>query len=259
MDAVLPQMPGVSISGAALAFAGRTVFDDLDLLLPGGEWTALLGPSGVGKSSLLRLIAGLPAAGGTAAGAVRATDGTSLKGRIAYMAQRDLLLPWLSVLDNVRLGARMRGQGKDAESRRIAMHLLDTVGLADRAADRPGALSGGMRQRAALARTLFEDAPIVLMDEPFSALDAVTRFQLQEVAASVLSGRTVLLVTHDPMEALRLAGRIMILSGSPARLVSAGALPDLSVPRDPFQPQMAERAAVLFLQLGNGSLEGAAT
>ncbi|NMM43211.1 ABC transporter ATP-binding protein [Rhodospirillaceae bacterium KN72] len=252
-------MPGVSIHGAALAYAGRTVFDDLDLSLPGGEWTALLGPSGVGKSSLLRLIAGLPAAGGTAAGSVRATDGASLAGRIAYMAQRDLLLPWLSVLDNVRLGARMRGKGRDADSRRVAMHLLDTMGLADRATDRPGSLSGGMRQRVALARTLFEDAPIVLMDEPFSALDAVTRFQLQEMAASLLSGRTVLLVTHDPMEALRLAGRIMILSGSPARLRSAGDPPALSIPRDPFQPEMAERAALLFQQLGSGSLEGAAS
>ena len=206
------------ISSARLEYQGRALFDDLGFVLEGGLWTCVLGPSGVGKSSLLRLIAGLE--GANAERVVTCGDGRPLSGRFAYMAQQDLLLPWLSVLDNVLLGHRLRGT-RDAEARQRAIGLLRRVGLAGREGDRPARLSGGMRQRVALARTLMEDRPVVLMDEPFSALDAITRYRLQDLAAELLLGRTILLITHDPLEALRLGHRIHVMSGRPARLDEA--------------------------------------
>lgn len=248
--------PAVRVTGAGLRYGGRTVFEALDLTLAPGRWTALLGPSGVGKTSLLRLIAGLSSglssgfsSGDAVAGRVAAADGAPLAGRIAYMAQRDLLLPWASVLDNLLIGPRLRGARIDAAARDRAMAVLDRVGLAALAGDRPGALSGGMRQRVALARTLLEDRPVVLMDEPFSALDALTRFRLQAIAAELLRDRTVLLVTHDPMEAVRLADRVLVLAGDPPRLSDAGPMPDAARPRDPDAPGIASRAAALTRML----------
>lgn len=243
--------PGLHLENSGLSYAGHTIFQDLSADLAGGSWTALLGPSGVGKTSLLRLIAGLPARSGVVSGSVTAADGNPLPGRVAYMAQRDLLLPWLSVLENVMLGSRLRGNGPNSGDQAKAMSLLDQVGLADQAQDLPAQLSGGMRQRAALARTLYEDRPIVLMDEPFSALDAVTRFRLQNLAARLLEGRTVFLVTHDPMEALRLADTILVLTGSPARLSRVAPPPSLPRPRDTAVPDMAESAARLMRELAD--------
>ncbi|WGF90559.1 ABC transporter ATP-binding protein [Marinivivus vitaminiproducens] len=207
-----------------LAYGDRSVVRSFDLTLPAGQWTCLLGPSGVGKTSLLRVAAGLarPDQGDVSAG-----DGRSLRGRIAWMGQRDDLLPWLSALDNVALGARLRGQAGDRDRARAC---LDAVELAGRADALPATLSGGERQRVALARTLFEHRPIVLMDEPFSALDVLTRARLQDLAAERLAGRTVLLITHDPLEALRLGHRVFWLSGQPA-VLSAPILPPGPPPR----------------------------
>jgi putative hydroxymethylpyrimidine transport system ATP-binding protein len=137
------------------------------------------------------------------------------------MAQQDLLLPWLSAIDNVLLGARLRGRRHDRELIARAHALLAAVGLGDRAGSRPSDLSGGMRQRVALARTLMEDRPIVLMDEPFSGLDSITRLRMQDMAARLLAGRTVLLVTHDPLEALRLGHRVHLMAGEPANIGEA--------------------------------------
>jgi putative hydroxymethylpyrimidine transport system ATP-binding protein len=237
-----PIAPGVRLRGARLTYAGIALFDGLDLDLAGDEITALLGPSGVGKSSLLRLIAGLEP---DAAGEVARDDGGALPGAIALMEQSDQLLPWLSVRDNVLLGSRLRGEPSDRDR---ALALLERVGLAGRADDRPAALSGGMRQRAALARTLMEDRPIVLMDEPFSALDALTRLRLQDLAAELLVGRTVLMVTHDPMEALRLAHRIVMMHGRPARL-ALGAVPPGTPPRPAGEPELLRQYAQLLTRL----------
>ncbi|MBT4491289.1 MAG: ATP-binding cassette domain-containing protein, partial [Rhodospirillaceae bacterium] len=153
----IEQPVGLELRGGALAFGDRAVFNNLDLDIPAGQTTCLLGPSGVGKSSLLRLIAGIsPEA---TARRLLASDGRPIAGRIAYMDQRDLLLPWLSVMGNVTLGARLRNEVPD---RHQAEALLQRVGLEGEADAMPAALSGGMRQRAALARTLMEDRAIVL-------------------------------------------------------------------------------------------------
>ena len=210
----------VRVQDARFGFEGALLFDGLELALERGRWTCLLGPSGVGKSSLLRVIAGLAR---LEAGNLNVLSGAS----VAYMAQQDLLMPWLSALGNVSLGARLRGERPDRER---ALAMLERVGLGREADALPHTLSGGMRQRVALARTLMEDRPIVLMDEPFSALDAITRMRLQELAAGLLAGRTVLLVTHDPLEALRLGERIYVMAGRPATLQSAPA-PDGPPPR----------------------------
>ena len=157
---------------ARIAFGDRVVADDLTLEFAAGLTTCLLGRSGVGKTSLLRWLAGL-------------LPGTAREQAVAYMAQSDLLLPWLSVLDNVLLGYRLRGDAtalKAAGPR--ARDLLGEVGLLDRLDDLPHVLSGGMRQRAALARTLCEDRSVVLMDEPFAHLDAVTRLELQDLSGA---------------------------------------------------------------------------
>ena len=144
------------------------MFDNASLDIPAGKWTCLLGASGVGKSTVLKLFAGLDD-DISFSGEFSASHGV-FDGQVTLMAQDDLLLPWLTALDNVLLGARLRGDTADRE-RGIAV--LEKVGLTDHTSKKPGQLSGGQRQRVALARTLMEDRPIVLLDEPFSALDAL--------------------------------------------------------------------------------------
>lgn len=201
--------PAISFSGSA-GFGAQVLFPPVSLELAAGGWTCLLGPSGSGKSTILRLIAALDT-GVAFAGRIVASDGLPVAGRVAYMAQTDLLLPWLDVLGNVTLGARLRGAAPD---RQAAEALIARLGLEAHAHKRPAQLSGGQRQRVALARTLMEDRPVVLLDEPFSALDARLRSEMQELAAGHLEGRTVLLVTHDPAEAARLGERVFLLDES---------------------------------------------
>lgn len=217
--------PGVSFRDVSVSYDGRAVLAGFNLELAPGSLTALLGPSGVGKSTLLRRAAGL--VGG--AGKVTLADGASLSGEVAFMGQTDLLMPWLTLSGNVALGARLRGERADEAQ---VAEVLAAVGLTGDERKRPAELSGGMRQRAALARTLMEDRPVVLMDEPFSSVDALTRIRLQDLALRLLDGRTVLLVTHDPWEAIRLADRIIVIAGEPASIVADHA-PGGARPRDP--------------------------
>lgn len=274
----MDKAPSVFIDQASLCFGGRTVFHDCSLTLQAGQWTGLLGESGIGKTSLLRLVAGLalePGLAGTTSStspiktspsktslsetssgvkstglqaSLRTSDDQPLSNRVAYMAQQDLLLPWATVLENVMIGAKLRtpwfGFGRkraeqnEGESR--ARGLIDKVGLTAHIDQKPGALSGGMRQRVALARTLFEERPIVLMDEPFSALDALTRRHLQALARDLLACKTVLLVTHDPMEAVRLCDHIHVMGDHPVTVsaaLSPGASSSGTMPREESQVQ----------------------
>lgn len=201
--------PEILVSGIA-HLGSRLLFDRLTLQIRPGEWTALLGPSGSGKSTLLRIIAGLPVAA-KFEGQVKADDQEGLSGRIGYMAQQDLLLEWATVRDNIALGSRLRGEACPPDRLK---DIICAVGLDDKAEKRPSELSGGQRQRVALARTLLEDRPVILLDEPFSSLDARTRVDMQDLAVDQLIGRTVLLVTHDPGEAVRLCNRIYLLQNN---------------------------------------------
>lgn len=195
----------IRLSGLAIAYGGARLFDTLDFTAEGAGVTALLGPSGVGKSTLLRAIAGLTAP----------TTGTiETGGAISLMAQDDALLPWADAVANVTIGARLRGEKPDTAR---ARKLLAGTGL-DPDIGLPGTWSGGMKKRVALARLLYENRPIALLDEPFAALDALTRAHVHALAARLLEGRLALLVTHDPLEALALADRIVVLSGTPARI-----------------------------------------
>lgn len=201
------QPPAIRLEGRH-DIDGARLFGPLAIALPAARWSCLLGPSGIGKSTVLRLILGLET-GGVFEGVIAASDGMPLADRVSYMAQSDLLLPWLSVRENIMLGARLRGQRPDLAR---AADLLERIGLTAQAMRRPSELSGGMRQRVALARTLMEDRPVVMLDEPFSALDAGKRADMQELAADLLKGRTVLMVTHDPAEASRLGHQILVMS-----------------------------------------------
>ena len=221
-------MTGLHLSGAA-RINGRSIFGPMALAVPAGQWTCLLGPSGVGKSTVLRLLAGL-AEDVAFDGQLGADDGLPLAGRVALMAQSDLLLPWLDCLGNVTLGALLRGAAPDLAR---ARDLLAKVGLADDMRKRPAQLSGGQRQRVALARTLLEHRPVVLLDEPFSALDARTRAQMQDLAARLLVGRTVLMVTHDPAEAARLGDRVLLMAGDGLHSIAP---PDVAPPRNVDDP-----------------------
>ena len=207
----------------SLKYAEQRIFDDFRLTLESGRLICLLGKSGSGKSTLLRFIAGLISPK-IAKGEAVASDNNPLSGRIAWMAQHDLLLPWLKVIDNVMIGSLLRGESVQSRVE-TARHLLADLELEGIDQHYPHELSGGMRQRVALARTLIEDRPVNLLDEPFSGLDASTRYQLQDLACTMLSNRTTLLVTHDPLEAVRMADSIYVLSGRPASVAQPIAPP----------------------------------
>ncbi|CAH0527982.1 Aliphatic sulfonates import ATP-binding protein SsuB [Allocatenococcus thiocycli] len=203
----------------------------VNITIPAGQWTVLLGRSGCGKTTILRYLAGLLDEQVKWQGELTTSDGIALHERIAYMAQQDLLLPWLNVLDNVCLSSRFsHANSNSTDEKQRAIQLLEQVGLADYAYAKPTQLSGGMRQRVALARTLMQDKPVVLMDEPFSALDAVTRHKLQTLSATLLKGKTVVLITHDPQEAVRLANQLYVLQGTPAQAKHL-LVPDTMPPR----------------------------
>lgn len=225
----------LDIQHLCLQFDHKPLFVDLHFRVEQGEWVVLLGRSGVGKSTLLRAIAGLEEATITQ-GHIQFASHT----KAAWLAQQDSLFPWLSVLDNVQLAQHLSGQ-KNAETQAKAKELLHAVGMADHWHKPCYQLSGGQRQRVALARTLMQDADLILMDEPFSALDAVTRLQLQNLACELLQGKTVILVTHDPQEAIRLGEKIYVLQGQPMQIKQVAQL-------DPIKPHQLHQEALWALQ-----------
>src|SRR4051794_2606963 len=207
-----PYVSGVALSGVRKTFEDVVALDGVDLRIGAGELVAVVGPSGCGKSTLLELVCGLatPDAGSVAAPPA------------ALMPQRDGLLPWLSALDNAALALRVAGASR-GQARAAAHGLFAAFGLGGFGRARPSSLSGGMRQRVAFIRTLLAGRPLLCLDEPFAALDALTRAQAQTWLAEALARepRTVLLVTHDVEEAVLLADRIVLLSRRPGRVVAS--------------------------------------
>jgi ABC-type nitrate/sulfonate/bicarbonate transport system ATPase subunit len=210
-----------SVRDLSHAYGDLEVVERIDLEAPAHGVLGLVGPSGCGKSTLLELIVGLqePTAGTIEVGA--AADAATRLARCAFMPQRDMLLPWLSAVDNAALALRNRGVRRSA-AREEAGLLFERFGLAGFERARPAELSGGMRQRVAFLRTLVAGKPVLALDEPFASLDAITRAEMQGWLAAALGAdpRTVVLVTHDVEEALYLSDRVVVLSARPARVVA---------------------------------------
>jgi ABC-type nitrate/sulfonate/bicarbonate transport system ATPase subunit len=214
---------GVSVVARDLShsYGELRSLDRIDLAVADDEVVALVGPSGCGKSTLLEIVCGLR---DPSAGEIAVEGDTGAAGRLshcAYMPQKDLLLPWFSALDNASLALRNRGVGK-AAARAEAGALFERFGLAGFEGAAPQELSGGMRQRVAFLRTLVAGKPVLALDEPFAALDAISRGEMQEWLAGALraEARTVLLVSHDIEEALYLADRVVVLAARPGRIVA---------------------------------------
>ncbi len=201
------------IAADEVAFNNEIIFKDFSFEFNAGEWTCIMGVSGVGKTTLLKLIAGLIPSNNSSH--ISGLGGDNFSGKISYMAQNNFLLPWLNVIENVLLGQRLRRQNFSTAHAKL---LLEDIGLGEKIKNNISTLSGGMKQRVSLARTMIENKPIVLMDEPFSALDTINRVKIQDVAFEFLSKHTVLLVTHDPLEAFRVAHNIILISGTPAKI-----------------------------------------
>ena len=226
---------GVALEGVAKAYGAVQALDGVSLRVAPRETLAVVGPSGCGKTTLLELVCGLQAPD---AGTVDAAPA-------ALMPQRDGLLPWLSAVDNASLALRVAGRSK-AEARAAAREHFAAFGLEGFEQTRPAELSGGMRQRVAFLRTLLAGRPVLCLDEPFGALDALTRAQLQRWLAGALmrEPRTVILVTHDVEEAVLLADRIVLLSPRPGRVVDELTV-EIPRPRertDPAVTHLRERA-----------------
>ncbi len=242
--------PAVVAAGLRHRFGEVEVIERLELQVAAGEVVGLVGPSGCGKSTLLELIAGLlePSAGELQV--CGEADPQRRLERCAYMPQRDLLLPWLSALDNAALAPRNRGASRTA-ARSEAAPLFERFGLAGFEETTPAELSGGMRQRVAFLRTLLAGKPVLLLDEPFASLDAITRAEMQEWLAAALAAesRSVVLVSHDVEEALYLCDRVLVLSARPAIVVS-----ELASPSRRRRPRTEAVADAGFVELRTRAL-----
>jgi len=225
----------VEIEGVSKSFpaeeGNRQVLDNVSFSVDKGELVSIIGPSGCGKSTLLHIIAGLEQAD---KGVVKVDGDAAIPrlGHIGYMQQKDLLLPWRTVLDNVILGLELQGVSR-TEARKKALELTETFGLKGFEKQYPFVLSGGMRQRAAFLRSVLLHQEIMLLDEPFGALDALTRHQMQEWLIGLWRslGNTIILITHDVDEALMLSDRVYVLSARPARVLMSFEV-DLPRPRN---------------------------
>ncbi|WP_304306764.1 ABC transporter ATP-binding protein [Pseudacidovorax intermedius] len=248
-----PETPAVAQSAALLqlsqlgvcydggkAQGPRWILRDVDLTVHEGEFVTIMGSSGAGKSTLLNVVAQTlaPSAGrilfrGWPVGGEGMPAQPGSGRQIGYVTQDDNLLPWRSVWDNVMFPLTLAGKPSAADVERVR-RLVEQVGLAQWTGHYPHQLSGGMRKRASLARTLAYNPPVVLMDEPFGALDAETRAQLQAdlLALWAVERKTILFVTHDINEAIALGDRVVLLSGSPGRVVLERRI-DIARPRDP--------------------------
>jgi len=209
----------LSVANLSKRFGDLSIFENFNLELPAGGFTVLIGPSGCGKSTLFDVLTGVATRdGGKVSWCGEAVE--YLKDTSAYMQQKDLLLPWFSLMDNALLPAKIAGEDIPAAGKK-ARSLFRQLGLEGFESYRPGRVSGGMRQRCALVRTLMFERQLVLLDEPLSALDAITRRSLQALLLmlQVEFEKSILMITHDIEEALRLADEVLVLSGRPMRVL----------------------------------------
>lgn len=241
----------LSVQCLSKRFDDLVVLDDFSMQLRRGGFTVLVGPSGCGKTSLFDLLCGVirPDEGGLSWDGRPMADLSSVA---AYMQQKDLLLPWLSLLDNTLLPVRIRGALGAADCRK-ALDYMEHFGLGGFEDYLPGQVSGGMRQRCALVRTLLFERELVLLDEPLSALDAITRRSLQELLLSlqIEYGRTLLMITHDVEEALLLGEDILIFSGPPLEVVRR-VHPESSRPRKADHPEVVSLRQSIYEELRKG-------
>ncbi|WP_182286338.1 ABC transporter ATP-binding protein [Comamonas testosteroni] len=256
-NALASREPAVAVDGLHLSFGGnKPVLADISLNIAEGEFVSLVGPSGCGKTTLLNLCAGLVEHTGSGSIKVMGRPPRCGNPQIGYMLARDSLLPWCSALDNAAFGSKIRGRTKDQSLER-ARKTLAEVGLAEHANVLPKALSHGMRQRTALARTFALDAPLLLMDEPFGALDAQTKLQLQDLLLRLCHQhrQTALFVTHDLAEAVAVSDRVIVMSSQPGRIIADVPI-DLPRPRSIRElqksPRFHELFATLWSQLESG-------
>ena len=223
-------MAAISISNLTVRFGDVLAVDNLSLDVPSGEFVSIVGPSGCGKTTILNLLTGLVPLG---QGRISLLGKTPVIGNpdVAYMLARDSLLPWRPALDNASYGMEIRGVAPGARAQK-ARALLARVGLKGFEQHYPKMLSHGMRQRCALARTFCLDSPVMLMDEPFGALDAQTKVQLEDLLLELWSEhrRTVVFITHDLAEAVALSDRVIVMSARPGRIIADMQI-DLDRPR----------------------------
>lgn len=223
---------GLELRRVSKDFDGRTVLDGISFTVRPGEFVSIVGPSGAGKSTILNLLTGAltPDGGEILFEGERLTPG---RNNFAFMPQRDALMPWRRVVDNTTLGLEVAGMSRSAARAKV-LPLFAEFGLDGFEFHYPAQLSGGMRQRAALLRTVIQERPVLLLDEPFGALDALTRARMQRWLADMWTRHrwTVLLITHDVREAVLLSDRVYVLSARPARIDSVIPVP-LAHPRPP--------------------------
>lgn len=208
--------------------------EGMNLTVNPGEFISLVGPSGCGKTTLLSVIAGLlPPSRGEILVHGKPVNGPS--SQVGYMLQQDYLFPWRTILDNALLGIELTGRVTE-ESRAVVLDLLEGMGLGNTAKQYPHQLSGGMRQRVALVRTLATNPDLLLLDEPFSALDYQTKLQLEDLVVATLQERnkTGVLVTHDLSEAIAVSDRVIVLAAKPGRIRSMYEIPDNIRKAQPF-------------------------
>ncbi len=239
----------VNLVDASVELQGNVILEGVDLTIRRGEIVALIGPSGCGKTTLLNVVAGM----------IRLSRGTAtcfgdpltgrLNKRVTYMTQRDTLLPWRKGIDNAALPLEIKGVPRKERHER-ALEAMASVGVSDAAERRPGQLSGGMRSRLSLARALLSEADILLMDEPFAAVDALRRVRLQQLLIEIWerTRRTLMYVTHDLNEAVALGHRVIVMGTQPGRIVLEREIP-IPHPRDVARVREHPEAAGLYANL----------
>lgn len=241
---------GICIKNASLSYRQKVIFSHLNLSVHAGKWVALLGSKEVGKTAFLRMIAGQTTADETVYYQQTSSNNLPLCEQTTLLTQNDELRPWLSILDNVLISLEFDAYHIDEirEKTDLAKTMLTRIGLRDKMSSYPGDLDAFTRHHVALIRTIIEDKPIILLDEPFALMPADDHIALNEIAANLFANKTVIFVTRDPDEALRYANEIFVMQGNPVSLTSIACILT-PTPREISDPQLLAIHSALFSQL----------